>query len=138
MKEILLIDDEADLRESISQVLIEAGYSVRTAADGLTGIQACREKCPDLVITDIIMPKAHGFDAILLIRREHPQVRIIAISGGGHFWPAVYQPETVNTTAYLAAALKSGANAILPKPFNRAVLLAEVRKWLPDDFAAPC
>jgi DNA-binding response OmpR family regulator len=137
MKEILLIDDEPDLRESVGQVLIDAGYSVRTAPDGLAGIQACRQKCPDLVITDIIMPKAHGFDVILLIRREHPQVRIIAISGGGHFWPALYQPEAVNTTAYLAAALQSGADAILPKPFNRAVLLAEVRKWLPDDSAAP-
>jgi DNA-binding response OmpR family regulator len=137
MKEILLIDDEPDLRESVGQVLIDAGYSVRTAPDGLAGIQACRQKCPDLVITDIIMPKAHGFDVILLIRREHPQVRIIAISGGGHFWPASYQPEAVNTTAYLAAALQSGADAILPKPFNRAVLLAEVRKWLPDDSAAP-
>jgi len=136
MKEILLIDDEEDLRESIGQVLVEAGYSVRTAPDGLAGILACREKCPDLVITDIIMPKAHGFDAILLIRREHPHVRIIAISGGGHFWPAVYQPDAVNTTAYLAAALDAGADAVLPKPFNRAVLLAEVRKWLADDLEA--
>jgi DNA-binding response OmpR family regulator len=131
MNEILIIDDEPDVRESVGQVLQDAGYEVRMAVDGLAGIEACRVRRPDLVITDLIMPKGHGFDAITLIRREHPGLRIIAISGGGNFWPAEYQGEAISTNAYLAAALKFGADAILTKPFDRKTLLAEVRKWLP-------
>jgi CheY-like chemotaxis protein len=131
MNEILIIDDEPDVRESVGQVLEAAGYTVRTAVDGLAGVEACRQRRPNLVITDLIMPRSHGFDAISLIRREYPDLRIIAISGGGNFWPAEYQGEAVSTNAYLAAALKFGADAILTKPFDRKTLLAEVRKWLP-------
>ena len=128
MAQILVIDDEPDVRESMQEVLSRSGHAVRTAPNALDGIGMCRALQPDLLITDIIMPKSHGFEAITQIRKDFPRVRIIAISGGGNFWPADYQPESVTTTAYLAAASRFGADAVLAKPFDRATLLALVEK----------
>lgn len=131
MNRILIIDDEPDVRESLSSVLGDSGFEVHVAVDGVAGMEACRQLRPDLVITDLIMPAEHGFEVIATLRREFPQLRIIAVSGGGNFWADQYQPEAITTTSYLAAALKHGADATLSKPFNRATLLAEVRRWLP-------
>ncbi len=130
MADILVIDDEPDVRESIETVLQRAGHTVRTAADAFDGITLCRAAQPDLMITDIVMPRGHGFEAITQVRADFPSVRIIAISGGGNFQAANYRPEAVTTSAYLAAAGRFGADAILPKPFDRAELLAVVARVL--------
>ena len=130
MADILVIDDEPDVRDSIETVLQRSGHSVRTAANALDGIALCRANAPDLMITDIVMPKGHGFEAITQVRADFPAVRIIAISGGGNFQAAQYQPEAVTTSAYLAAAGRFGADAVLPKPFDREELLAVVERVL--------
>ena len=128
MAHILIIDDEADVRDSMQLILLAAGHSVRTAEHGPAGIVACREQPADVVITDIIMPKGHGFEAIEQIRSEFPACRIIAISGGGNFSPVAYEPHAITTTAYLAAALRFGAHAIMTKPFDSARLIETVDK----------
>lgn len=128
MAEILIIDDELDVRDAMQLILTAAGHAVRTAEDGPAGIQACRERPADIVITDIIMPNGHGFEAIEQIRNEFPASRIIAISGGGNFSTVAYEPESITTTAYLAAALRIGADRIMTKPFDRAKLLEIVRQ----------
>ena len=130
MADILVIDDEPDVRESIEAVLQRAGHAVRTAANAFDGIALCRAAPPDLVITDIVMPGSHGFEAITQIHADFPSVRIVAISGGGNFQAAQYRPEAVTTTAYLAAAGRFGADATLPKPFDRAELMAVVERVL--------
>ncbi len=130
MADILIVDDEPDVRESIEAVLQRAGHAVRTAGNALDGIALCRAAQPDLLITDIVMPKSHGFEAITQVRADFPSVRIIAISGGGNFQAAQYRPEAVTTSAYLAAASRFGADAVLPKPFDRAELLAVVERVL--------
>ncbi len=130
MADILLVDDEADVRESIGQILRAAGHQVRTAHDGPSGLQACVERMPDLLITDLIMPNVHGFELIEQLRRSQPALPILAISGGGNFWPDKYQPESVHTTSYLAAAGKFGADTSLAKPFNRRRLLEAVDQLL--------
>lgn len=130
MASVIVIDDEADVRDAIELTLTAAGHRVRTAADGPAGVEACRRDPPDLVLTDLIMPLAHGFDVIAELRREVPTSRIIAISGGGDFGPLAYQPDSVTTNAYLAAALAMGAAAILRKPFNRSELLELVERCL--------
>jgi CheY-like chemotaxis protein len=130
MHHILVIDDELDVRDAIKRVLDRAGYSVRTtdaAAEALVELRRCPA---DVVITDIIMPKINGVEAIESIRREFPSVRIIAISGGGNFGITAYQPTAITTSAYLAAAQLAGAHVVLTKPFDSKDLLRAVEQVL--------
>ncbi len=83
MSEILIIEDESDLRLLLKTSLEQAGFSVRTAADGSEGLaEYSRNPCP-VVLTDIIMPNKEGLETILELRQLNRDVQIIAISGGG-------------------------------------------------------
>ena len=126
MASVLVIDDEADVRDALEVTLVAFGHRVRVATNGPEGLDACRADTPDLVITDLIMPIAHGFDVISELRAKYSGIRIIAISGGGNYWTQSYQPEAVTTSAYLAAALDMGADAILSKPFDSDELVKAV------------
>jgi CheY-like chemotaxis protein len=118
MKSVLVIDDEPAIRKALHRTLVSAGYPVQMANNGIEGLEALRTQTVDIVIVDIIMPKVNGVDTIRSIVREFPDVRIIAISGGGNFSPAEYQPHAIKTEAYLAAATVAGAHAVLTKPFR--------------------
>ena len=113
---VLVIDDEEDVRTAIREVLARAGYDVRTASDGEEALAAQRRQ----PAADIIMPEKDGIEAIREIRKEFPEVKIIAISGGGGLGAVAYQPETIVTTAYLAAAKDVGADRIFTKPAQKA------------------
>ena len=128
MARILLIDDESLVVETLSDAITSKDHTVVTAANGVEGMRRFVEGKFDLVITDIIMPKLNGVDAINRIVREFPSVRIVAISGGGNFDPSGYQPASITTTAYLAAAEKAGAHYILTKPFESAELIDAVKR----------
>jgi CheY-like chemotaxis protein len=130
MQNVVVVDDEIDVRDAIERVLERAGYSVRTtggAADALIELRRCRA---DVVITDIIMPEINGVEAIESIREEFPAVRIIAISGGGNFGITAYEPDAITTSAYLAAAERAGAYLVLTKPFESKDLLRAVEQVL--------
>jgi two-component system, OmpR family, response regulator len=92
MAAVLVIDDETDLLDAVELILTEAGRSVQGAADGATGLEACHRAEPDLVLTDLVMPNARGFDAIGQLRAVTPAVPSGAISGGRNFAPQAYQP----------------------------------------------
>jgi CheY-like chemotaxis protein len=128
--EVLVIDDELDVRDAIKRVLDRAGYSVRTAADVDNALSELRAHPADVVITDIIMPKSNGVEAIEIIRREFPAVRIVAISGGGNFSVNGYQPTAITTTAYLAAAQRAGAHLVMTKPFESKDLITAMERVL--------
>ena len=87
-----------------------------TAADGRAGLAIFEKTAPALVLTDIIMPEQDGLGAIAEMRRARPDVRIVAMSGGGR----------VGNTDFLKLATKLGANAALPKPFDDTELLAVI------------
>jgi CheY-like chemotaxis protein len=123
VKSVLIIEDEAAIRRVLTRVLERAGFIVRTAENGEDALQQLRTAEVDIVITDIIMPKMHGVDAIKKIVKEFSRVRIIAISGGGNFGITDYKPDAIITSAYLAAARKAGAHALLTKPFQTAEVL---------------
>lgn len=108
MADILVIDDDDDLRGSIRKILERAGYDVREAANGAAGVREIRRRPPDLVITDLIMPEKEGIETILEVREDHPDLKILAISGGGH----------VDPNGPLADAEAFGADASLAKPFS--------------------
>jgi CheY-like chemotaxis protein len=130
MQRILIVDDEGDVRDSIKSVLDLAGYSVRTAENAADALEQLEQVPIDVVITDIIMPKMNGVQAIESIRKAFPRVRIVAISGGGSFGLAAYQPTAITTNAYLASAEKAGAHLVLTKPFEAEDLIEAVEKLL--------
>ena len=120
MAYILVIDDDDQIRALLQQVLERAGHKVVSAADGNQGIKLFRAQAADLIITDIIMPEKEGLETIMELRRDFPEVRIIAISGGGRMKP----------DEYLHLAERCGAHRTLTKPFWREELLAAVRECL--------
>ncbi len=82
---ILLIDDEKPFRAVIKQVLSKAGYEVVEAANGVEGINRFNEKPADMIITDIIMPEKEGIETIIELKKAHPRLKLIAMSGGGWY-----------------------------------------------------
>jgi len=128
MLSILVIDDEAEVRDGIKRVLDRAGFTVRAIDNATDAMLELKRLAADVVITDIIMPKVNGVEAIECIVREFPMARIIAISGGGNFDVTGYQPAAITTTAYLAAAKRAGAHCLLTKPFESRELIAAVNQ----------
>ncbi len=122
MAKILIVDDDPDIMESKRVVLESAGYEIMVASDGKKGISAFREKLPDLVITDILMPEKEGLEIIRELKRDFPEVKIIAISGGVNI-----KPEEED---YLKMAKQFGAIRTLTKPIEQEELLEAVRECL--------
>jgi CheY-like chemotaxis protein len=110
---IILVDDDADQRLALRLALEHAGYGVREAAHGAEALALQRERPSPILITDIFMPESDGFEAIAAFRREFPQTKIVAISGGGQ--RAKHD--------YLSAAKLMGVEATLQKPFEVETLL---------------
>ena len=78
---VLLVDDEPLARKLISRYLVAAGYVVRMAEDGLDAIGKLRMGLPDLIITDLKMPRMSGVELLEVVRKRFPQIPVIAISG---------------------------------------------------------
>lgn len=106
MVNVLVIDDDAAVRESLLEVLKTMGYMVSAAENGREGLQLCQREYFDLVITDLIMPEVDGVETILQLKLNHPDTKIVAISGG------VYNVDIMDTTYQL------GADCALTKPFS--------------------
>ena len=120
MARILVIEDDLEVREMLRDILEHGGYEVDEASDGEEGLKLFREKQADLIITDIIMPKKEGIETITDLRVEFPDVKVIAMSGGGRLGP---EP-------YLEVAKGFGANRIIMKPFTTAEILNAVQELL--------
>ena len=82
MPRILVIDDESLLRSTVVTILTRAGFSVEEASDGAAGIAMVHKNPPDVVITDIFMPKREGSRSYGL-KRSYPHTKILAMTGGG-------------------------------------------------------
>jgi CheY-like chemotaxis protein len=112
MADILIIDDDDMFRDVLASALEQAGHQVRQATNGIEGLNLFHAQPAELVLTDIVMPEKEGLDTIRDLRREFPQARIIAMSGG-----LAHDPKL-----YLHMAEKFGATAVLAKPFQLADL----------------
>jgi YesN/AraC family two-component response regulator len=117
---ILIIDDEPQIRSMLKLMLERDGYEVAEAPDGIEGIRVYRQKPADLVITDLIMPNKDGIGMIIDLKKEFPNAKIIAMSGGG-----LNKPE-----GYLKGAKKLGAACTLTKPIDRDEMLRTIKDVL--------
>ncbi len=115
---VLLLEDDDDLRESLAGVLQGQAHTVFEAENGDTALQMAKEHRPDLVVCDLIMAGTEGIATILGLRKLHPDLPILAISGN---------------TLYLDNSEKLGADASLLKPFTAQQFLLAVGALLPAD-----
>ncbi|MCX5722510.1 MAG: response regulator [Nitrospirae bacterium] len=122
MPSILVVDDEDQIRRLIRETLEQAGYQVAEARDGKEAILQCRRAPADLIIMDILMPDQDGLETTSRLRREFPDVKVIAITGGS---------EMVGTLNFLDVAKMLGAHRTLQKPFEMKALLDAVHAELP-------
>jgi len=110
--EVLVVDDEADIRELVAGVLEDEGYTVRTAADSTSALDAIEERRPSLVLLDVWLQgsKLDGLQILEQVKRRDPTLPVIMISGHGNLDTAV-------------AAVREGAVDFIEKPFEASRLL---------------
>lgn len=123
MNRILLVDDDELFRESVAQMLTGNGYEVVSAEDGRDGMRRLGEEAFDLLVTDMLMPERDGVETIMAVRKAHPDLPIIAMSGGGRR----------SSTEYLEYASVMGAAYVFQKPFETDRFLAAIRECLMKD-----
>ena len=114
---ILVVDDDPSIRQTLARELALAGYDAVVAADGLAGSETFAERHPDLVITDLAMPRADGYAVIAAVRRLDEATPILVLSVRGE------EEDKVR-------ALDLGADDYVTKPFSLRELLARVRTQL--------
>lgn len=119
MANILLIDDDPNLLAMTVELLQGAGHVVTSASNGNIGIRLVERQPFDLVITDLVMPEKEGIELIMELRRKHPALKIIAVSGGGRG----------SAKDYLRPAEKLGAWT-LEKPYSGKALITAVNSAL--------
>ncbi len=117
---VLVIEDDEVTRTLARRMLVEAGYEVEEAVDGVEGLRLFGQLSPDLVLTDINMPGLDGHDVIEAIRVMRAEIPIIAVSGGG--------PMAQDDLLLKASAL--GAAEIIVKPFEFRQLVGAVERAL--------
>ena len=122
-KTILVVDDEDGIRETIREVLTDEGYRVVDAKNEAVVRDLIRKESPHLVLLDIWMPDVDGIDILKQIKEQHPNLRVIMISGHGNIHTAV-------------AAARLGAFDFLEKPLSLDSLLETVQRALGDQPAA--
>ncbi len=120
MVKILIIEDDTSFRNVLVQMLEKAGFEVQQAGDGNLALSICETFLPDIVLTDIIMPDKEGLETIQELIARMPEIKIIAMSGGGRFGP----------DSYLPLAKKLGAKCTLQKPFMRDELMGAIEEVL--------
>ena len=108
LKKVIIVDDEHNIRFLIKTALEDLPLEIFSAEDGEKALVTYNENGADLVITDIIMPNKEGAQLISELKNKDPELKIIAISGGGLIGP----------TTYLELAHQLGADHVLPKPFR--------------------
>lgn len=121
----LVVDDDPLVRDVVARTLGTAGYDVVCASNGTEAVKLfASHPCP-VVVTDIVMPEKEGIETIIELKRLDPQVKILAISGGGR----------ERGKEFLRYASRLGANAVLSKPFRKAELLEIISGFLDNEKA---
>lgn len=113
MIRVLVVDDNEDFRGIVCEMLLDLGWEVFTAKNGVQALAVLESQVVDVVLTDIIMPDKDGVETVQEIRRKYPTIKIAAMSGGGR----------VNANNYLDLAKRLGASVTFEKPFRAQELM---------------
>jgi CheY-like chemotaxis protein len=124
---ILVVDDDAGLRDSIRALLESLGFLVSTAANDREAIREVGAQRPDVILTDIYMPEGDGYELISAMRSFGETIPIIAMSGGALQF---------GVEDHLGMAKRLGAEATLAKPFRAAALVETVDRAIGQRLAA--
>lgn len=119
-KIVLIVEDDATVLRALAQGFRVAGCRVMTAQDGNEGLSRFDQLRPDIVVTDILMPNREGVETIVAMKQKAPDVKILAISGGG----------ILGSAEVLDLARRLGADAVLAKPFRSGEVLDVVRRLI--------
>ncbi len=114
-KSVLIVDDEASVRDSLQRALSKAGYVSKTAASGNEALKLMAKTSVDIVVTDLIMPDGDGLEVLRHVKKNHPNTEVILLTGYGTIEKAV-------------EAMKEGAYDFITKPFKKAVILSSVER----------
>ena len=118
---ILVVEDEPDIMRIITHALTAAGYRVIPAYGGEDAIRKVKAQQPDLVLTDLAMPKVSGVEVIQAIKQDPETQHIPILAVTAHVWDGIAQ-----------SAGQVGVDGFISKPFNMKQLLIEVQKRLPS------
>lgn len=122
MARILVIDDDEQVLDMLYESLTREGFDVLKASNGEQGLRIYRQEPVDLIITDILMPEKEGIETIIELRQDFPDVKIIAMSGGGR----------IGTKDYLHLAKIFGVQRTFTKPVAREQLLDAIKELLKE------
>ncbi|GAB4223454.1 MAG: response regulator [Gammaproteobacteria bacterium] len=117
MADVLVVEDDQLVIDMLQVLLEQDNHQVSAAHSGQEALQFLEKAKPEVMITDIVMPKTSGLNLIRQVRQKNPNIKIIAISGGGREGPE----------SYLNAALTLGADMIFEKPLDNTKLLDAVK-----------
>jgi DNA-binding NtrC family response regulator len=118
MTKILLIDDDEHLRVTLKIALERAGHDVQVAVNGEDGLDFMKTHEINILVTDLLMPVKEGIETIIEARKCYPDVKIVAMSGGGR----------TGNIRFLDMAMQLGASHTLAKPFAMKALVDCVRE----------
>lgn len=137
--EVLVVDDDPSVRETVATLLISAGYDVAVAKDGFEALLQLRKMLPDAIVSDLNMPQMSGYELLSVVRRRFPQIMTVAMSGdyqgdavpsgviADGFFPKGQTPNSLVATiaalirtseTWASAHQKEGAPAWIPRNGN--------------------
>ena len=120
MKTILILEDNLLVRDNIAEMLIINGFEVIEANNGQEGLDALKEKLPDLILCDIMMPVINGHEFLLKIKKNILTAKIPFI-----FISAISEKKEIKYS------LDLGADDYITKPFDQEELIEKIKLWLP-------
>lgn len=109
VKDVLIVDDNAILREVFAEIFLQLGWRARTAKDGFSALSMIREYVPHLLLSDLNMPYMSGFELLAIVRRRFPQCAVIAMSGA---FSGRAVPEGVAADAFYAKGACSASTLL--------------------------
>ena len=117
---ILVLDDNVDVAEGLAEMLMLSGYAVTTVHDAMSAVRAYEAEHFDFGFLDVRMPGMNGFEAFLQIKNNHPEARIVLMTG--------YADEEL-----VSKTVQNGAAGLLCKPFEPDDMLAKINECFPKE-----
>lgn len=120
MLRILVVDDDEHVRKTVRKILTREGYDVDTAGDGVEAATSFKERVPDLIILDVVMPRKGGLETLMALRGDEKPVKAIIITGKAQ----------TDTRVFRDLMTQLGGVAVVRKPFEPAELIRVVNEAL--------